>query len=103
MGVKVDFTPGGNPVKHGGSGTAYANYKCRCDECTEANTARTKRRRNARYGEAPPEDIHGKYSTYSNWGCRCELCLAAGAQHNSENYISRKNRLEELTPVTEDE
>jgi len=42
---RVDFTPSGKSVTHGGSGTAYAHYGCRCDECTVANTARSMRRR----------------------------------------------------------
>lgn len=90
MGVKVDFTPSGKPITHGGSGTAYANYGCRCDECKAANSERTKRRRLERYQETAPPGAHGKYSTYSNWGCRCEPCSLAGAEHNKDSYEKRK-------------
>lgn len=79
-GVRVDFTPAGNPVNHGGSGTAYANYGCRCDECTDANTARVLRRRLERKAEDVPPQLHGKASTYTNWGCTCEPCTAANAE-----------------------
>ena len=92
MGIKVDFTPAGGLVKHGGSGTAYANYGCRCEECQEANTERTKRRRRERVTEEPPADSHGKPSTYSNWGCKCVECVAAGAVHNKKHYDARKKK-----------
>ena len=66
-------------MNHGGSGTAYANYGCRCDECKEANRARTSRRRKERFAEpkAPDDPRHGKSTFYSNHGCRCEKCTAA--------------------------
>ncbi len=86
----VKYTPGGKLVKHGGSGTAYANYGCRCDECKQANAERALRRRKARLKEEPPPGSHGKYTTYSNWGCRCEFCLKAGSEHNKKNYRDRK-------------
>lgn len=86
----VNFTPGGKPVKHGGSGTAYSNYGCRCPECKQANSERAKRRRKERVGEIPPETAHGKYSTYSNWGCRCDDCVKAGSEHNKQYYQQRK-------------
>lgn len=86
----VNFTPSGKPVKHGGSGTAYANYGCRCAECKLANSDRARRRRQERVTEEPPELAHGKYSTYSNWGCRCDACTQAGSDHNKKNYEARK-------------
>jgi hypothetical protein len=79
-GVRVEFTPAGNPVKHGGAGTAYANYGCRCDECTAANAARVARRRAERATEEPPADAHGNASTYTNWRCRCDECTAANSE-----------------------
>lgn len=85
----VNFTPSGKPVTHGGSGTAYANYGCRCEDCKKANSERASRRRRERYAEIPP-DNHGKYSTYSNWGCRCPECKEAGKKHNANNYEARK-------------
>lgn len=89
----VNFTPSGKPVTHGGSGTAYANYGCRCTDCKLANTERAKRRRRERVKEEPPEDAHGKYSTYSNWGCRCDACVKAGSDHNKQSYDARKMAL----------
>ena len=63
-------------MNHGGDGTAYSNYGCRCDECTEANRVRTARRRNERRAEAkdPDDPRHGMYSFYANHGCRCDKC-----------------------------
>jgi hypothetical protein len=80
----VEFTPAGNPVHHGGSGSSYTNYGCRCDECTEANTARAHRRHLQRRGEQPPADAHGQLSTYVNWWCRCPGCREAAALDRSE-------------------
>lgn len=41
----INYTPTGKPVEHGGSGSAYSNYGCRCKPCTIANTERTARGR----------------------------------------------------------
>lgn len=71
-------TPAGNPVRHGGSGSAYANYGCRCEPCTEANRVRVARRRAERSADAPGV-VHGSRSTYLNWGCRCESCTQANS------------------------
>jgi hypothetical protein len=81
---RVDFTPTGKPVTHGGPGTAYVHYGCRCDECREANTRRKLRADRNRWlrmtiGESEPSK-HGKVSTYTNWGCRCEPCTTAQSQ-----------------------
>jgi hypothetical protein len=76
-GVRVEYTPSGALLKHGGSGSAYANYGCRCDECKAANAARVQRRARERTSEEPAPDSHGKDSTYKNWGCRCEACIEA--------------------------
>lgn len=89
-GVRVDFTKSGKPVSHGGSGTAYANHGCRCEECTEANTRRVKRRWLERRVEALPERPHGQYSTYVNWSCRCVECTEAGRLANKKQYEKRK-------------
>lgn len=87
-GVRVDFTPAGNPVNHGGAGTAYSHYGCRCDECTDANTARAHRRSLERRGETPPPESHGKASTYNNWSCRCDPCSVAKAAEQHERRSS---------------
>jgi hypothetical protein len=77
--ARVDVTPAGNPVQHGGTGAAYSNYGCRCVECTEANRARAERRRAQRKREGPAKDAHGTLSTYANWSCRCVWCRRAAA------------------------
>ena len=63
-------------IKHGGSGSAYANYGCRCEECTEAHSKRIKRRQYERALEPknPNDPRHGTYSFYNNHGCRCGPC-----------------------------
>lgn len=74
----VEYTPTGKLVKHGGSGSAYSHWGCRCDACVEANRARVARRLAERRGEEIPEDVeHGKSATYANCSCRCEECNAA--------------------------
>ncbi len=77
--ARVDVTPAGNPVQHGGTGSAYSNYGCRCEECTEANRTRAERRRAQRKREGPAKDAHGTLSTYNNWSCRCVWCRRAAA------------------------
>ena len=91
-GQRVEVTPSGKPLSHGGSGTAYASYGCRCDECKAANTARIKRRRVARNPDDAPAGAHGKTSTYVNWGCRCAPCTAAHAKRCAAYYqnVTRK-------------
>lgn len=75
----VEFTPSGKRVTHGGAGTAYAAYGCRCIECVEANRERARKgqakRQEAR--EAGADLKHGLVSTYTNYGCRCDECKAA--------------------------
>lgn len=86
----VKFTPGGKLVTHGGSGNAYANYGCRCDQCKAANAARVRRRSHERDASTLPPEAHGKYTTYTNWRCRCEKCKIAGAAANAAAYARRK-------------
>jgi len=77
-------------VKHGGAGTAYAHYGCRCEECTEANRKRVARRRAERTA-APKDDNdprHGSYSFYSNHGCRCDKCRSAASKTMKERRES---------------
>lgn len=72
----VEFTPSGKRVTHGGSGTGYSAYGCRCAECKAANT----RRARERYLKRKTSEItaaHGLKSTYDNWGCRCQECKEA--------------------------
>lgn len=87
----VKYTPSGKKlVTHGGSGNAYANYGCRCDECKAANTKRIRRRLHERDASTLPPEAHGKYTTYTNWRCRCEACVLAGSEKNAEAYRRRK-------------
>jgi hypothetical protein len=37
--VRVECTPSGAPVKHGGTANGYKNYGGRCDECKAAHNA----------------------------------------------------------------
>lgn len=93
--VVVHFTPGGKPVTHGGSGTAYANYGCRCEPCTAANLERVSRRRKERSPADITDDrMHGKRSTYVNWNCRCEPCVEAHAEACRREAKARKARAE---------
>jgi len=88
---RVDHTPSGKPVTHGGSGSDYSHYGCRCDECRAASSNRVIRRRQERASNpVPPHIGHGKTSTYNNYGCRCDLCAAAKAEENSAAYQARK-------------
>ena len=99
-GLRVEYTPGGKPVTHGGSGTAYSNYGCRCQECTDANAARYNRRRKEREalaetGKLPEWVKHGSDSTYCNWGCRCEACTKEHSRKCAEYQASvKKNKTE---------
>lgn len=86
---RVDLTPAGTLISHGGTGSAYSNYGCRCIECTEANRARAERRRTERKRQGPPKDAHGSSSTYSNWSCRCVWCRRAAAHAAALNRATR--------------
>lgn len=63
--------------RHGGSGNAYSNLRCRCTECRRVNTARVLRRKAERLREIPPDRVHGTRGGYLNWGCRCRPCTDA--------------------------
>ena len=86
----VSFTPSGKPVTHGGSGHAYSNYGCRCDECRAANAARFARRKAER--DMRMSDFEHGSSGYVNWGCRCDVCAEAHSEVMAANYASRKAR-----------
>lgn len=92
----VYMTPAGNPVNHGGSGSAYTNYGCRCQACTEAHNRRVERRRRERHVEVATGNATGfKHGVggYSNWGCRCDVCRAAQHEAVLAGYASRKERV----------
>lgn len=74
----VTHTPAGTVVIHGGSGTGYRSYGCRCRACKEANRYRADNDRKKRMERGIPETVaHGKATTYGNWGCRCDPCTDA--------------------------
>jgi len=66
-----------------GLASTYRGYGCRCDECTRANTERTRLERADRFSRQPPKGSHGKATTYSNWGCRCGRCRKANTAYNA--------------------
>lgn len=75
----LDTDDKGRPIIHGGSGGGYVRG-CRCEDCTEANRLRCKRRAEERRQlllADPSLAPHGKDSTYTNWGCRCDECFLA--------------------------
>ena len=93
-GEKVWHTATGKLITHGGSGNAYSNHGCRCQECIDANTERYKRRREERKalveaGRVPPEIPHGTDATYTNWNCRCTECRAAHAEKCARYHRER--------------
>lgn len=79
-------------IKHGGAGTAYAHYKCRCAECREANTARCRRARQARATKPVPESVKHGASCYVNWSCRCDVCREAWRVRCYQAHLRRKAR-----------
>lgn len=81
-------------MNHGGAGTAYSHYGCRCEECTEANRSRAAKRRAERKLEpkTPDDPRHGKATFYSNHGCHCEKCTAAWNEKCKQGYHNRKAR-----------
>lgn len=62
-----------------GTLNGYNNLRCRCDECTLANTESVRQLREERSKREVPPEIHGKATTYANWVCRCDACTAAHA------------------------
>lgn len=85
-------------VTHGTASTyRSATTKCRCVECTAANTERARRERASRAARLKADPTlapHGRESTYSNWKCRCPLCYAAHSElmrkRNARNNPKRR-------------
>jgi hypothetical protein len=80
-------------VKHGAS--AYRNGYCRCQVCTDDNTARARRERVARRQRLAADRSlvpHGDAHTYTNWGCRCEPCSEANAAGCAARRVQRMAR-----------
>lgn len=63
-------------VPHG-TRTAYIRHKCRCADCTLANTVYMREYRGC---EARPVAQHGTRSKYTA-GCRCEPCTRANREY----------------------
>lgn len=75
----------GQGPTHGTASTYRSTkYRCRCIECTKANTLYQMRLR----GREPKR--HGVYTSYVNYGCRCEPCKVAGAERNKAYYEEQK-------------
>lgn len=70
-----------------GTYSAYARYKCRCNECREYQRARVARSRAQRLAEG--RIGHGTSSGYDD-GCRCEECRDA---HRTRIARNRSQRL----------
>jgi hypothetical protein len=69
----------------------YANYKCRCEPCVQANT-QYQRKYNLRAALRPAELwIHGKRQTYAVMKCRCPECTEANAAYQRA-YCKRPYR-----------
>jgi hypothetical protein len=74
-----------------GTRSMYANRKCRCGACVEANTL-YQRKYNLRAALRPPELwIHGKRQTYAVMKCRCSECTEANATYQRA-YCKRPDR-----------
>ena len=65
-------------IKHGTLG-GYTNHRCRCVDCTLANSIRQALYRpRIRAAGLPDNDPrHGTNNGYTNYGCRCDDCTAA--------------------------
>lgn len=59
-----------------GTAARYQSSRCRCEECTKANTEYCRR-----YTGAKPrvEPAHGTITRYKSRRCRCDECRAANA------------------------
>ncbi len=82
--------PYGDP-RHGGTGTGYVYYQCRCPECVSAWTQRRADRRTFkanRLASDPTLAPHGVANTYTNWGCRCAPCTAANTDKSRRRAVS---------------
>jgi len=81
-------------MNHGGAGTTYVHYGCRCDVCREANRSRNARRRAERVAapKDPNDKRHGTPSFYANHGCRCDRCKSAWKTECKRIYDQRKAR-----------
>ena len=89
--IKAEGRPHTAPVPS--SRYAYNHYKCRCDECRDANRLvqrATVADLRARLADEFDNLPHGDVSTYDNWGCRCVPCAEAKSIKNASDYALRK-------------
>lgn len=77
------------------------NSGCRCNLCTEANTAYCKKYRDRRVQAAAtnPDTVSHGITGYINWGCRCNVCKEAVREH----YIGDWDISRAQEPWTEDD
>lgn len=68
----------GLEFKHGTT-NGYSRHKCRCPQCTEANSrmCREQRRRVKERNAPVPDYAHGTSTGYTYWSCRCNECKRA--------------------------
>jgi len=78
-------------VRTHGLRSTYA-HGCRCDPCTEANSAYQTAR--SRRGEVPPGGLHG-LSGFINYGCRCAVCTEEHSKQRNSYEPARKARRQE--------
>ena len=77
--ARLAADPGLQP--HGVKNT-YREWGCRCEPCTQANSAAllaASQDRAARLAANPALRPHGVELTYVSWGCRCRPCRRAHA------------------------
>lgn len=66
-------------IKHG-TYWGYRKYKCRCNNCTQANKDQHAKYRPNSKPRRPTVTEHGTYAMYKR-GCRCLSCKAANASY----------------------
>ena len=81
-------------IRHGRY-TSYTNLACRCQDCREAHTVKTRAVRAAQVALAPDDPRHGRVSTYLNYGCRCRLCTEAKRASKIAEWARRKEAASE--------
>lgn len=78
----------------------YTYYRCRCNDCTEANLQQqhaASEKRRVRLLADPSLAPHGRYSTYTNWVCRCEPCTEANSVQCKAYAARRRGDVEQAS------
>lgn len=73
-----------------GTLNAYVNHHCRCQACTEANSAAQVEARLRRASKVIPAHVHGSANGYINYKCRCPDCTAGYAESVRERRARKK-------------